>query len=70
MDELVIIELKQQGHQPSYVKNILSELYIHRLGISKYCLGTVLTVPDMKKNLFKEKIYQINKIREKKYGYV
>lgn len=70
VDGLAIIELKQQGHQPSYVKNVLSELYIHRVSISKYCLGTILTVPGIKSNLFKGKLIQINKIREKKHGYV
>jgi len=70
MDNLVVIELKQQGHQPSYAKNILCGLNIRPIAISKYCLGTLLTVPDIKSNLFKEKIVQINKIREKQYGFV
>ena len=70
MDDLVIVELKQQGHQPSLAKDVLSGLHIRPVAISKYCLGTVLTVPDVKSNLLKEKIIQISKIRNKKYGFV
>jgi hypothetical protein len=70
MDDLVVIELKQQGHSPSYVKNILSDMRILPIGISKYCLGTILLVPDVKSNLFKKKIIQINKIIKKQYGFV
>jgi len=68
LDDLVIVELKQEGHQPSFAKNILSDLKIRPIAISKYCLGTVMTVPDIKSNLFKEKIIQINKIRIKQHG--
>ena len=70
MDDLVIVELKQQGHQPSLAKDALSDLHIRPIAISKYCLGTILTVPDVKSNLLKEKIIQINKIRTKQYGLV
>ena len=70
LNDLAIIELKQQQHQPSFAKSVLSELHIHPLAISKYCLGTILTVPNVKNNLFKEKIIQINKIRENQYGFV
>jgi len=70
MEDLVIVELKQQGHQPSIAKDVLSGLHIRPIAISKYCLGTILTVPDVKSNLLKEKIIQINKIRKKQYGFV
>ena len=70
LDELVIIELKQQGQMASHAKSLLSELHIRPVSVSKYCLGTMLTVPDIKNNLFKEKMIQINKIREKQYGFV
>ena len=70
MEDLVIVELKQQGHQPSFAKDVLSRLHIRPISISKYCLGTILTVPDVKNNLLKEKINQINKIRRKQYGFV
>jgi len=68
LDDLVIIEIKQQEHQPSFAKDVLAGLHIRPVAISKYCLGTVLTVPNVKNNLLKEKIIQINKIRENQYG--
>ncbi len=70
LDDLVIIELKQDGNLPSFAKKQLSELHIHPVSISKYCLGTILTVPDIKSNRFKKKIIQLNKIRKEKYGFV
>ena len=70
LDDLVIIELKQQGHMSSLAKSLLSELHIRPVSISKYCLGTILTVPDIKNNMFKEKMIQINKIRNIQYGFV
>ena len=69
-DDLVIIELKQTGHMPSYAKSVLSDLRIRPMNISKYCLGTILTAPDVKSNRFKEKVVQLNKIKSKQYGLV
>ena len=70
MDDLVIIELKQTGYLPSLAKNVLADMSIHPMSISKYCLGTVLTVPDVKTNRFKEKMIQLNKIRKQQYGFI
>ena len=70
VDGLVIIELKQDGRMPSLAKNVLSGLRIQPMTISKYCLGTTLTVPHVKCNLFKEKILQIDKIRNRHYGFI
>jgi hypothetical protein len=70
LNDLVIIELKQDGNLPSFAKKQLSELHIHPVSISKYCLGTILTVPDIKSNRFKKKMIQLNKIRKEKYGFV
>jgi len=64
MDDLVIIELKQTGYLPSLAKNVLFDMRIHPMSISKYCLGTILTVPEIKSNRFKEKLIQLNKIRK------
>ena len=64
LDDLVIIELKQSGNRSSFAKSVFSDLRIHPMGISKYCLGTILTVPNVKKNRFKEKLIQLNKIRK------
>jgi hypothetical protein len=64
LDDLVIIELKQTGYRSSFAKSVLSDMRIQPIRISKYCLGTILTVPDVKKNRFKEKLIQINKIKQ------
>jgi len=61
----VIIELKQDGRAQSDLKKILWELRIHPLRVSKYCIGTALTDPNIKKGRFKAKIRAIDKIRAK-----
>lgn len=63
MKGLAIIELKQDGRAASQMKKILSELRIHELRISKYCIGTAMSNPAIKQNRFKEKITIINKLR-------
>jgi len=62
LPELMIIELKQDGKVPSKVKDYLTECHIPPEGISKYCLGTILTNPEVKNNRFKEKIRYIYKL--------
>jgi len=59
---LVIIELKRDGNQPSKMTHIMQDLRIHPLKISKYCIGTALTSPDLKQNRFKKKIRSIEKM--------
>ena len=70
MDDLVIIELKQTGFMPSFAKSILSDMHVHPVKFSKYCIGTILTAPDVKYNRFKERIIQLNRIRKQQYGFV
>ena len=60
--ELVIIELKRDGNVPSRMADILLSLRVKPLKISKYCIGTALTTPGLKKNRFKSKIRKIEKI--------
>ena len=60
--ELVIIELKRDGNAPSPMTTIMRDLRVQPLKISKYCIGTALTTPDLKKNRFKEKIRRIEKL--------
>jgi hypothetical protein len=64
LDDLVIIELKRDGNTPSFAKKQLADLHIHPVSISKYCLGTLLTVPEVKSNCFKEKMIRLG-IRNK-----
>ena len=60
--DLVIIELKRDGNVPSKMTHIMLDLRVHPLKISKYCIGTALTTPDIKKNRFKSKIRKIEKL--------
>ena len=60
--DLVIIELKRDGNAYSPMTQIMQNLRIHPMKISKYCIGTALTTPDVKKNRFKSKIRKIEKL--------
>jgi hypothetical protein len=60
--ELMIIELKQDGRVHSRMKDFLFACRIRPKGISKYCLGTVMTDPTAKSNRFRVKIRYINKL--------
>ena len=65
--ELVIIELKRDGVRGLGVSGlgvsgILRDLRVKPLKISKYCIGTALTTPGLKKNRFKSKIRKIVKL--------
>ena len=61
-DDVVILELKQDGWQRSDFRDILTNLRIKKHSFSKYCMGTVLTNPDVKYNRFKGKLSRINKL--------
>ena len=61
-EDLVIIELKRDGNVPSKMTHIMLDHRVHPLKISKYCIGTALTTPDIKKNRFKSKIRTIEKM--------
>lgn len=60
--ELMIIELKQDGKVSSKLKDFLVESRVQPIGISKYCLGTILTDASAKSNRFKPKLRYIQKI--------
>ena len=64
--ELVIIELKRDGRvendEQLSMSRILQSMRIQPFKISKYCIGTALTTPGLKKNRFKEKIRKIEKL--------
>lgn len=62
-DNLIIIEVKQDGYSSdSPLMKVLNELRIKPIGFSKYCMGSVLTNPDIKKNAFKARIRKIEKL--------
>ncbi len=59
---LVIVEMKQDGAARSHFRRYLNEMSVLPIGMSKYCLGMILTNPGLKNNRFKKKIRYINKI--------
>lgn len=58
---MAIVELKQDGNTVSTMKRILRNMRIAPLKVSKYCLGTTLTVESIKRNRFKLKLRDIEK---------
>ena len=58
----IVIELKRDGNVYSPVKEMLRELRIKPSGFSKYCIGSALTKPALKRNRFKKKFVKINKL--------
>lgn len=58
---MAILELKQDGLVASTMKLLLRDMRIPPLKVSKYCLGTTLTVEGIKKNRFKLKLRDIEK---------
>ena len=60
--DLVIVELKRDGNQPSAMIPIMQTMRITPLKISKYCIGTALTSPLLKQNRFKQKIRRLEKL--------
>ena len=59
---LVIIELKRDGLQPSPILGMLRDLRIKPSGFSKYCMGSALTNPSLKRNNFKERLRLIERL--------
>ena len=58
---LVIIELKRDGLQPSPILGMLRDLRIKPCGFSKYCMGSALTNPYLKRNNFKERLRMVER---------
>jgi hypothetical protein len=48
MNNLCIIEIKQNDAATSIIKNILHDMQIHHSSISKYYVGSILTNPSLK----------------------
>ena len=64
--DAVIVELKQDGYCSSDIRKILLDLRVKPVRVSKYCIGTVLTVPEIKKSRFITKIRTIEKLIDTK----
>ena len=68
VERMAIVEIKSDGNLESLTKRILRDMHVAPLKVSKYCLGTSLTVDDIKRNRFKAKIRTIEKrINRKEY---
>ena len=67
VSDLVIIEVKQDGSLHSRFKDILRDTHVQQKGLSKYCLGMLLTDEHVKYNRFKQKIRYVNKLTGKNY---
>ncbi|MEE1222985.1 MAG: VTC domain-containing protein, partial [Bacteroidaceae bacterium] len=61
-DNLVIIELKRDGNVFSPVLDLLRQLRVKPSGFSKYCIGSVMTNPNLKNNLFRPKLIRIRRL--------
>ena len=59
---LVIIEVKRDGLQPSPILGMLRDLRIKPCGFSKYCIGSALTNPALKRNNFKERLRLVERL--------
>lgn len=59
---LVIVEVKQDGNHPSDFKRLLLDARVQQRGLSKYCLGMLLTDDNIKYNRFKDKIRYVSKL--------
>ena len=62
INNLVVIELRQDDNQPSPLKSILPDYSIQKQSFSKYCIGAALTNPDIKKNRFKKNFIFLEKL--------
>ena len=65
-EQLVIIELKRDGNVYSPVLEILRILRIKPSGFSKYCIGSVMTNKNLKRNIFKAKMVTLSKLANTK----
>lgn len=62
LDQLVIAEVKQDSKVASPFISIMRQKHIREGSISKYCLGVASSFSEVKKNNFKHKLLNINKI--------
>ena len=63
ISRLMVIEVKHQVGAPmSAVERALHQMHIQPRRMSKYCIGTALTNPNVKHNRFKEKLLYIEKL--------
>lgn len=66
-ENIVIAELKQDRHRPSYFKDLLKKNQIYEQPISKYCLAISTLNNTIKQNNFKALNLSLNKINNHAY---
>lgn len=66
-DQLVVIELKRDGNVYSPIINILRDIHVPVSGFSKCCIGMALTDASLKRNNFKPRLRNIEKINGRKF---
>ena len=66
LERLAIVELKRAGKAYSKMAEIMREFRVLPCGFSKYCIGTALTSPELKKNRFKPKLRMAEKLMNRK----
>lgn len=62
MGDIVIVELKRDGLQPSPILKSLMQLGIKPMGFSKYLIGSALTDDTLRRNRIKPRLRQIAKM--------
>lgn len=63
IDDLVILEIKQENSKPTnFISELLKLNNAVKCSVSKYCLGVITTIPNVKYNQYKKKLLLINKI--------
>lgn len=62
LDDLVVIELKRDGHTRSPILDVLRECHIHPAKFSKYCMGMAFTDEKLRYNRFKSRLRQVEKL--------
>lgn len=62
MGNVVIIELKRDGLQPSPILSLLAQLRIKPMGFSKYVIGAALTDDSLRHNRIKPRLRAIEKM--------
>lgn len=66
VNQLLVVEVKHEKGTPiSDIEKALHEMHILPRRMSKYCIGTALTDPSVKKNRFKPKLLYIESLRNK-----
>lgn len=70
LEDAVIIEIKQDGHASSQMKEILLNHRVKPIRVSKYCMAVTLTDSSVKSGRFKEKVHTIEKIINKKINVI